>query len=345
MQFTGSTFGRYASKWLIITGVFELFLAAIFVVVAIAIPVVRVSMLVTGAILGFVGVGLIASATAIRGRAQRTERIEMTGIPGQATITGLTQTGMFLNENPQVEMDLMVQVPGRSPYPAIRKEFVPLILLPRLATGAVLPVHVDPTDASAVVVDWDSLPAVGAAVPPGPSAMWPGQTPPIGQPGGAATPGWETAFAPVAGAAAAAAAAGAGGPQAPPGSPGQQDETLQQVQRALQSAGVQAAQPYAVPEQGAYTVEQLREYLRTYGVDATARVDMVQDTGQDVGDEHLVVMQTTITVPGQPPRQTQPTAALVPKDKVSKLVLGTVLPCKVAPNNLAAVTILWERLV
>jgi hypothetical protein len=120
---------------------------------------------------------------------------------------------------------------------------------------------------------------------------------------------------------------------------------MQQVQRALQSSGVQAAQPFATPEQGGYTVEQLREYLRAYGVDGTARVDMVQDTGKDVGDDHLVVMQTTITVPGQPPRQTQASAALVPKDKVSKLTLGAVLPCKVAPNNPDAVTILWERLV
>jgi hypothetical protein len=348
MQFTGSTFGRYASRWLIITGVFELILAAIFVFVAIAIPEARASMLVTGAILGFVGVGLVASAMAIRGRAQRTERIEMTGVPAQGTITGLTQTGMFLNDNPQVEMDLMVQVPGRAPYPASRKEFVPLILLPRLTTGAVLPVHVDQTDPSAVVVDWDSLPTAGAPVQPPASAAWPGQTPPIGQPAGATTPDWESVFAPVAGAAAAAAAASAGasGSQPPPAvSPGTRDETLQQVQQALQSSGVQAAQPYAMSEQGNYTVEQLREFLRTYGVDGTARIDMVQDTGKDVGDDHMVVMQATITVPGQPPHQTQPAVAMIPKDKVSKLTLGTVLPCKVAPNNPDAVTILWERLV
>jgi hypothetical protein len=35
---------------------------------------------------------------------------------------------------------------------------------------------------------------------------------------------------------------------------------------------------------------------------------------------------------------------MVPKDKVAKLVLGAMLPCKVAPDNPDALTFLWERI-
>jgi len=31
---------------------------------------------------------------------------------------------MYLNQNPQVELDLLVQLPGRPPYAARRMEFV-----------------------------------------------------------------------------------------------------------------------------------------------------------------------------------------------------------------------------
>ena len=43
-------------------------------------------------------------------------------------------------------MDLLVSIPGRAPYQARRKEFVPLILLGRLSSGPPLPVKVDPAD-------------------------------------------------------------------------------------------------------------------------------------------------------------------------------------------------------
>ena len=163
-RFNSTTFGSYAGKWLVGTAIFELLLAAVFAGIGIAVTgAARSGMLLTAGILGVVGAGLLYAGVRARAKAAEASRLITSGTPGTATITGLTQTGMFLNENPQVEMDLMIQVPGRPPYPAKRKQFVPLILLSRLSSGEPLAVKVDPADPSNVVIDWDAPAAAVAA--------------------------------------------------------------------------------------------------------------------------------------------------------------------------------------
>ncbi len=309
-EFSSSTFARSAGRWLIITGIFELALAALFFVIGLSLkedPSARAAMYLTGTILGTLGIGLVVGGSMARSRADAADRIDTGGLPGEATVTGLTQTGMSLNDNPQVKLDLSVSLPGMQPYDASRKEFVPLILLPQVQVGSVLPVHVDRNDPAKVIIDWDA----------------PMPTP--ADPAMAMT-------------AAAAGANAAGGAAAAPG------ETLQQVQQELAAAGVASAAPFATAEQGAYTVDQLRQFLREHGVDATARIDMLQDTGKTIGDDHLIVMQVTVMEPGKAPVQTPASAAMVPKDKVAKLVLGATLPCKVAADNPDALTFLWDQI-
>lgn len=51
-QFSGSTFGRYAGRRLIVTGAFELVLGAGFVAGSLYVPLAAVGFLLTGAILG-----------------------------------------------------------------------------------------------------------------------------------------------------------------------------------------------------------------------------------------------------------------------------------------------------
>jgi hypothetical protein len=72
---------------------------------------------------------------------------------------------MSLNRNPQVSMDLMVDVPGSGPYPVKHAEFVPLMLLGRLSTGAPLSVRVDPANPQRIAIDWSS--SVFATTPRG----------------------------------------------------------------------------------------------------------------------------------------------------------------------------------
>jgi hypothetical protein len=160
--FTSSTLGTYTSKWLIRIGILELVLAAVFLIVGWGSSELRFGFSLTAGILGAVGVGLVAFGMRTRARAEVTQRILDTGIPGQATITSLTQTGLFLNENPQVEMNLMITVTGKPPYAATRKEFVPLIMLGRLSSGMPLAVKVDPADPSNVIIDWSAPPAAPA---------------------------------------------------------------------------------------------------------------------------------------------------------------------------------------
>jgi hypothetical protein len=181
---------------------------------------------------------------------------------------------------------------------------VPLILLGRLSSGALLPVKVDPADPGNVEIDWDA---------PAPSAD--------------AAQGWW-------GAPAGPAASGTAGT----------DETLQQVQAAVGALGTPTERVFSQAEQGGYTVEQIRDYLRVNGLQGTATIEELHDSGQDVGDEHLFTMRTTVNVPGHPPHQSPPSAAMVPRSKVSSIRVGATLPVRVAPDNFDAAMFEWDKI-
>jgi hypothetical protein len=204
---------------------------------------------------------------------------------------------MQLNDQPQVKIDLLVSIPGQTPYAASRKEFVPLILLGRLSSGAPLPVKVDPTDPQDVIIDWE------AGVLPG-----------VVMPAGGAT--------------------GAAG----------ETETLAQVQAALTESGLPAAAAFATPEQGDYSVDQLRALVRATGIDGTATIDKLADTGETVGDERLFTMEVTLHVPGQPDRALPASAAMVPLAAADKVAVGRTVPVKVAPDNPNLVVFEWEQI-
>jgi hypothetical protein len=288
--FNSSTFGNYTRKWLVGTGVFEILLASVFVGIAVVSKTVRGGFYLTGGILGVVGFGLIWFGMRSGAKADEAERIAATGIAGQATIVGLTQTGVSLNDNPQVGIDLMVTIPGRQPYAAHRKEFVPLILLGRLANGGMLPVKVDPADPSKVVIGWDQL---GAA--------------PLGV----------------------AAAPGTG------------SETIDQVQAMAAASGLSGI-GHPAAGMGGVSIAQLRQYLRDTGLSGWGTLDLVQDTGQTVGDDRVLRIAMTIHVDGKPPYKSE-SLSLVPQSVVSKAVLGASVPVKVAADNPDALMVEWDR--
>ena len=286
--FTSSSFGNYSKKWLIATSVFEFVLAAVFVVVGLNAPAAAGGMFLTAGILGVVGVVLLIIALRIAAGTADADRVSRTGLVGTAQITGLTQTGMFLNQNPQVKLDLLVQVPGRAPYPASRKEFVPLIMLSQISPGASLPVKVDPNNPNDVVIQWDQ-------------------------------------------------------PQATASGVAASSETLGQVASALAGSGLGAASPFATAAQGNYSVEQLREYIRQNGIEGTATINQLTDSGRDIGNDRLMTVQSTVKIPGSAPMETPPTAAMIPISVVGKLMVGSTVPVKVAPDNHNAIVVEWER--
>jgi hypothetical protein len=344
-DFTSSTYSRYTGKWLIGTGIFELILAAGFLVLGVSEPILTFGFGLTAAILGITGFALVWFGIRARRSASEADRLTTTGIAGTATITGLTQTGMSLNNQPQVGIDLEVSILGRAPYAAHRKEFVPLILLGRLSSGSALPVKVDPADPQSLVIDWSAptgeptsafsgwtSPVTGSTVPAGDTGML-GQVEAALAASGLPAARQTEALAKVQAALAAQGITTTG-----------QTETLAQVQAALAASGLPAAGAYATSEQGGYGVDQVRAMVRATGIDGTATIDTLRDTGKTVGDERVFSMGVTLHVPGRPDRQLQPAAAAVPIAAVDKVAVGRTVPVKVASDNPDVIVFEWERL-
>jgi hypothetical protein len=74
------------------------------------------------------------------------------GRPGQATVTGLRDTGTTVNDNPYVELDLLVAADGLAPYPATISQVVSRIALPQLQPGCAVRVRIDPVDQQRLVL-------------------------------------------------------------------------------------------------------------------------------------------------------------------------------------------------
>ncbi|HEX6207566.1 MAG TPA: hypothetical protein VF058_04320, partial [Actinomycetota bacterium] len=145
------------------TAILELVLGVGFLIAGRSASAGAAGLTVTGAILAATGLLLLLWARSV-GRSQRRARqIVAAGLPGTATIESFRQTGVVLNEiNPQVEMDLEVRVEGRDPYMVKKKEFIPGAMVGILTSGAALPVRVDPSDLSRVVILWGAQDASAA---------------------------------------------------------------------------------------------------------------------------------------------------------------------------------------
>src|SRR5688500_4807050 len=159
---TPMTWSRRPAKWLYITAILELMLAAIFLAVGLFAPVTRGGMWATAGILGLVGLALLAWANKMSKGLAEADRLRESGVQGHARVVAMEQTGMSMNDNPLIEMDLDVTLPGRQPYRVHHKDWVPLMMLGTLGGGAALPVRVDPQDPSKILIEWNQ------------PAQWPG---------------------------------------------------------------------------------------------------------------------------------------------------------------------------
>lgn len=75
------------------------------------------------------------------------------GMPAQAKIVGVRQTGVMLNNQPQILFDLEVQPPGGVPYRAQAKAVIPIVNIPQFQPGVEVPVKIHPSDPTQVVMD------------------------------------------------------------------------------------------------------------------------------------------------------------------------------------------------
>ncbi|HEV2813234.1 MAG TPA: hypothetical protein VGW10_08290 [Solirubrobacteraceae bacterium] len=84
--------------------------------------------------------------------AQKAQHLAVNGRPGTAPITAPRQTGTFVNENPEVEMDLQVTVDGMTPYAARHRQVIAMIAAAQFQPGATVPVKVDPAEPTSLIV-------------------------------------------------------------------------------------------------------------------------------------------------------------------------------------------------
>jgi hypothetical protein len=90
--------------------------------------------------------------TGLKDEQQKAAALMASGIVGQATIDHVTDTGVTVNDNPQVQFNLTVTVPGREPYPATLTQVVSRIVIGNFQPGATVPVRVSPDDPQTLMI-------------------------------------------------------------------------------------------------------------------------------------------------------------------------------------------------
>ena len=79
--------------------------------------------------------------------------VEAEGLPGQATIVSLRESGPYVNQRPTITMELDVVLAGGARYRAQASQVVGRLVIGRLQPGATIPVRADPADHAKVSVD------------------------------------------------------------------------------------------------------------------------------------------------------------------------------------------------
>jgi hypothetical protein len=105
--------------------------------------------IVCASVLGTLVITAIAIAVPFyffRNQRKRAEELMAKGTQGEATILSLEDTGMRINDNPRVKMDMEIRMPYGIPYKITKTVTIPLIRLSQVQVGAVVPVMVDMTD-------------------------------------------------------------------------------------------------------------------------------------------------------------------------------------------------------
>ena len=84
--------------------------------------------------------------------AKKAQELAVNGRHGTATIIDIRNTGTFVNEDPEVEMDLQVSVEGMRPYPATHRQVVARVAARQFHAGATVPVRSDPMQPTSLIV-------------------------------------------------------------------------------------------------------------------------------------------------------------------------------------------------
>ena len=76
--------------------------------------------------------------------------------PARVTIEGKRQTGVYINEQPRIEFDLLVEPDGLPSYRVTKKATVPSTALSDIGIGDGFEAKVRPGDEDRIAIDWDA---------------------------------------------------------------------------------------------------------------------------------------------------------------------------------------------
>ena|SRR5437763_9165155 len=116
---------------------------------------------------GFFLVWLLASGYAARALHVRWHdledraRLRRVGLAGSARVLRFEGTGITVDEDPVVDVELRVELPDREPYQVRQRVPVPRRHAGSLNDGTPVRVHVDPDDPRRVLVEWDARAVTG----------------------------------------------------------------------------------------------------------------------------------------------------------------------------------------
>ncbi|HMR99865.1 MAG TPA: hypothetical protein PKE62_11470 [Anaerolineales bacterium] len=96
--------------------------------------------------LGFTAAVIYFVMRMYRDQRKRAEELMKVGTQGEATILSLQDTGMFVNNNPRVTVQLEIRLPTMAPYQLTKTMTVPIIRLAQVQTGSIVQVMVDMSD-------------------------------------------------------------------------------------------------------------------------------------------------------------------------------------------------------
>jgi hypothetical protein len=106
--------------------------------------------------IGVVVVSLSLAGCAIADRfsgEREAKQIRAVGLPAEATVVQIWDTGVTINDDPVVGFLLDVRPPGREGFQARTKARISRLAVPRIQPGARLRITYDPKDTSRVALD------------------------------------------------------------------------------------------------------------------------------------------------------------------------------------------------
>ncbi len=85
-------------------------------------------------------------------QAQEARRLLQVGRRGIAMVMSVRDTGNWIDENPETELELCIALDGQDPYKLMHRQVISKIAVGSLRPGAKVPIRVDPRDPANVLV-------------------------------------------------------------------------------------------------------------------------------------------------------------------------------------------------